>query len=376
MDRADLTLGGAPESDDCVKETELYSLKQELKDEKSARENAFWVFADAAYKECTRGTFSAETIKKEFDVLCEINARIVALEERINLAESREEREKDRARQILDAQKSKLEAAELVEHSKAAADEAMKKALELKEELERAQEKAKEAEAEEQKLLDSVNKTELVEVVPFIEEAEDELDDPDVEDDSGDPIANDGIESAGEDFEEDSNGCLVNSTEDISVANDEAEDEYVEEIIELELEPEPEPEAEQKPEFVPEPEAVFEESGLEPEPEPEPEFEPKPAPELETEPEPVPESEPEPEPEPEPKPESESEPGPVAEIASQHFNICPNCGAEFEAGCKFCGLCGSKLPEGNKPDEPRHCMHCGKPLEPGASFCIYCGAHA
>lgn len=345
MDRADLTLAGAPESDDCVKETELYSLKQELKDEKSARENAFWAFADAAYKECTRGTFSAETIKKEFDVLCEINARIVALEERINLAESREEREKDRARQILDAQKSKLEAAELVEYSKAAADEAMKKALELKEELERAQEKAKEAEAEEQKLLDSVNKTELVEVVPFIEEAEAELDNPDAEDVSEDPIANDGIESAGEDFEKDSNGCLVNSTEDISVANDEAEDEYVEEIIELELEPETEPEAEPKPEPVPE---------SEPEPEVEINFEP----------------------EPEPEPEPESEPEPVAEIAPQHFNICPNCGAEFEAGCKFCGLCGSKLPEGNKPDEPRHCKHCGKPLEPGASFCIYCGAHA
>ncbi|MGH9054078.1 MAG: zinc-ribbon domain-containing protein, partial [Acidimicrobiia bacterium] len=45
---------------------------------------------------------------------------------------------------------------------------------------------------------------------------------------------------------------------------------------------------------------------------------------------------------------------------------CSSCGAEAQAGQKFCLQCGSKLTEA--------CPSCGTPVVPGARFCGECGA--
>ena len=45
---------------------------------------------------------------------------------------------------------------------------------------------------------------------------------------------------------------------------------------------------------------------------------------------------------------------------------CPNCGAENEAGRKFCGQCGERL--------VLVCAACGSANPPGDHFCGECGA--
>lgn len=47
---------------------------------------------------------------------------------------------------------------------------------------------------------------------------------------------------------------------------------------------------------------------------------------------------------------------------------CPACGAQMEAGKKFCSACGAKRPE------PGRCAACGAVQEPGVEFCANCGA--
>ncbi|HJJ36169.1 MAG TPA: SPFH domain-containing protein [Methanocorpusculum sp.] len=46
---------------------------------------------------------------------------------------------------------------------------------------------------------------------------------------------------------------------------------------------------------------------------------------------------------------------------------CPNCGAVYPAGAKFCPSCGQKLGGG------AFCPNCGKPVPAGSKFCPECG---
>ena len=57
----------------------------------------------------------------------------------------------------------------------------------------------------------------------------------------------------------------------------------------------------------------------------------------------------------------------------QTFNLCPNCGCEFEEGMKFCGACGSPLPQAANEPQPLVCKNCGEPLESDCKFCMNCG---
>ena len=47
---------------------------------------------------------------------------------------------------------------------------------------------------------------------------------------------------------------------------------------------------------------------------------------------------------------------------------CPNCGAEVEIGMKFCGECGTPIPQVKK------CINCGTELPIKMKFCFECGA--
>ena len=56
--------------------------------------------------------------------------------------------------------------------------------------------------------------------------------------------------------------------------------------------------------------------------------------------------------------------------------VCPNCGAELSKESKFCTVCGTKLPEIEKPaPEPQEgvCPVCGAKVDPEATFCFMCG---
>ena len=65
---------------------------------------------------------------------------------------------------------------------------------------------------------------------------------------------------------------------------------------------------------------------------------------------------------------------PVEEPAEeQTFNLCPNCGCEFEEGMKFCGACGSPLPQTANEPQSLVCKNCGEPLESDCKFCMNCG---
>ena len=57
----------------------------------------------------------------------------------------------------------------------------------------------------------------------------------------------------------------------------------------------------------------------------------------------------------------------------QAFNLCPNCGCEFEEGMKFCGACGSPLPQTANEPQSLVCKNCGEPLESDCKFCMNCG---
>lgn len=55
---------------------------------------------------------------------------------------------------------------------------------------------------------------------------------------------------------------------------------------------------------------------------------------------------------------------------------CPSCGAENNAGMKFCVQCGAeiKVPEPPKVSAVRYCTACGAAVEQGMNFCTSCGA--
>lgn len=57
-----------------------------------------------------------------------------------------------------------------------------------------------------------------------------------------------------------------------------------------------------------------------------------------------------------------------AAAATQKPWLCTGCGAQMEAGKKFCSACGAKRPE------PHRCAACGAVQEPGVEFCANCGA--
>ncbi|MBQ7098340.1 MAG: zinc-ribbon domain-containing protein, partial [Oscillospiraceae bacterium] len=50
---------------------------------------------------------------------------------------------------------------------------------------------------------------------------------------------------------------------------------------------------------------------------------------------------------------------------------CPECGAEYAVGVKFCSACGTRLPEpaSAKP----FCTGCGAEIAEGMRFCGNCG---
>lgn len=54
--------------------------------------------------------------------------------------------------------------------------------------------------------------------------------------------------------------------------------------------------------------------------------------------------------------------------------FCGGCGKEIEAGIRFCGNCGWKVPENaSEPSKPV-CKACGAEIVPGIKFCGKCGA--
>ena len=57
-----------------------------------------------------------------------------------------------------------------------------------------------------------------------------------------------------------------------------------------------------------------------------------------------------------------------AAVVLQKPWACPLCGAQMEAGKKFCSACGAKRPE------PLRCAACGAVQEAGVEFCADCGA--
>lgn len=56
------------------------------------------------------------------------------------------------------------------------------------------------------------------------------------------------------------------------------------------------------------------------------------------------------------------------------IRTCPGCGADVEKGYRFCIMCGTKMPEEEKPSKRAVCDKCGQEAEEGALFCINCGA--
>lgn len=64
-------------------------------------------------------------------------------------------------------------------------------------------------------------------------------------------------------------------------------------------------------------------------------------------------------------------PAPAAPAAAVATVACPSCGHKNPAGTKFCGNCGTKMPEA---PAKRFCVQCGQEIVGGAKFCGNCGA--
>lgn len=58
------------------------------------------------------------------------------------------------------------------------------------------------------------------------------------------------------------------------------------------------------------------------------------------------------------------------------IRTCPGCGADVEKGHRFCILCGTRIPEEEKPAVSGKCFceQCGTEAEEGSAFCTNCGA--
>lgn len=58
------------------------------------------------------------------------------------------------------------------------------------------------------------------------------------------------------------------------------------------------------------------------------------------------------------------------------IRTCPGCGTDVAKGYRFCIVCGTKMPEEEKPEKGGRpvCEKCGMEAEDGAVYCINCGA--
>ncbi len=63
----------------------------------------------------------------------------------------------------------------------------------------------------------------------------------------------------------------------------------------------------------------------------------------------------------------------AAREAEEALRTCPNCGMVNPEGCKFCGDCGTRLPE-KAEAKKRFCTECGEEVVDGMKFCSSCGA--
>ena len=63
----------------------------------------------------------------------------------------------------------------------------------------------------------------------------------------------------------------------------------------------------------------------------------------------------------------------AAREAEEALRTCPNCGTVNPEGTKFCGDCGTKLPE-KVEAKKRFCTECGAEIGDGMKFCGECGA--
>lgn len=63
--------------------------------------------------------------------------------------------------------------------------------------------------------------------------------------------------------------------------------------------------------------------------------------------------------------------------AMDKVKVCPNCGTAAKASERFCGECGTKLPEDTLfqtyKKQSRYCVICDTVVPPAARFCPKCG---
>ena len=146
-------------TDETVKDTieaskneELLRLNEELEQARKHREDVMLKFAEAAYEQCENHTFSAESIKHEFEAVCEANAKITAVKEKIALVENANQIKEQREKQI-------NEAKEKTEDVRAELEKA-------EQEVERLKAEVAEAQKSEEDVRSSVDKTMLISMVP------------------------------------------------------------------------------------------------------------------------------------------------------------------------------------------------------------------
>ena len=137
---------------EATKNDELQQLNEELEHACKLREETVLKFAEAAYEQCENHTFSAESIKEEFEAVCEANARITSVEEKISLVKNAEKIKENREKQI-------SEANEKTEDVKAELEKA-------EQEVERLKAEVAVAQKTEEDVRSSVDKTMLISMVP------------------------------------------------------------------------------------------------------------------------------------------------------------------------------------------------------------------
>ncbi len=71
------------------------------------------------------------------------------------------------------------------------------------------------------------------------------------------------------------------------------------------------------------------------------------------------------------QPQQPAAAAPAAAAAAAATVACPSCGHQNQAGLKFCGNCGAKMPEATGK---RFCTGCGQEVAAGTRFCGNCGA--
>ena len=137
---------------EATKNDELHQLNEELEQACKHREDVMLTFAEAAYEQCENHTFSAESIKQEFEAVCEANAKITAVKEKIALVENANQIKEQREKQINDAK-------EKTEDVRAELEKA-------EQEVERLKAEVAVAQKTEEDVRSSVDKTMLISMVP------------------------------------------------------------------------------------------------------------------------------------------------------------------------------------------------------------------